>query len=84
MAKLHGGILDDVGEHLIPTCVQSRLKDISRWGFDNIGWPLVPGPNDPNGEGCLPSVQPEMPMMQFQVMASNAGEGWTSEEFLKG
>ncbi len=50
MAKLGGGILIDVGEHLIPTCVQSRLEDISRWGFDNIGWHFVPGPNDPNGE----------------------------------
>ncbi len=84
MAKLGGGILNNVGEHLIPTCVQSRLEDISRWRFDNIGRHLVPGPNDPNGEGDLPSVQPETHMMQFQVMSSKAGTGWPSEEFLKG
>ncbi len=51
---------------------------------DNIGWHLVPGPNDPNGAGGFPSVQPETPMMQFQVMSSKAGTGWPSEEFLKG
>ncbi len=84
MAKLFGGILSDVGEHLMPTCVQSRLEDISRWGIDNIGWHLVPGPNDPNGEGGFPSVQPKTPMMQFQVKSSKAGTVWPSEEFLKG
>ncbi len=81
--KCGGGILNDVGEHLIPTCVQSRLEDINRWRFDNIGWHLAPGPNDPNGEGGFPSVQPETPMMQFQVMSSKAGTGWPSEVFLK-
>ncbi len=84
MAKLGGGVLNDAGEHLIPTCVQFRLKDISRWRFDNIGWHYVPGPNDPNGEGSLPSVLAEAPMMQFQVMSSKAGTEWSSEEFLKG
>ncbi len=84
MAKLGGRILNDVGEHLISTCVQSRLEDISRWRFDNKGWHLVPGPNDPNGEGGLPSVQLETPMMQFQVMTSKAATGWPSEEFLQG
>ncbi len=84
MANLGGGILNDVGEHLIRTCVQSRLEDISRWRCDNIGWHLVSGPNDPNGEGGLPSVQPETPTIQFQVMSSKAGTGWPSEEFLKG
>ncbi len=84
MAKLVGGILKNVGEHLIPTCVQSRLEDISRWQFDKMGWHLVPGPYDPNGEGDLPSVQPETPLMQFQVMSSQAGTGWPNEEFLKG
>ncbi len=83
MAKLLGGILSDVREDSIP-CVQSRLQDISRWGIDNIGWHLVPGPNDPNGEGGLPSVQPDTPMMQFQVVSSKARKGWPSEEFLKG
>ncbi len=53
VANLVGGILSDVGEHLIPTCVQSRLEDISRWRFDNIGWHFVPGPKDPNGEDGL-------------------------------
>ncbi len=84
MAKLGGGVLNNVGEHLIPTCVQSRLKDISRWRFDDKGWHLVPGPNDANGGGGVPSVQSEKPMMQFQVMSSKAGTGWPSEEFLKG
>ncbi len=72
VAKLLVGIQNDVGEHLIQTCVQSRLEDISRWGCDNIGWHLVPGPDDPNGEGRLPSVQPETPMMQFQMMSTKA------------
>ncbi len=67
VAKLGGGILNDVGEHLIPTCVQSRLEDISRLRFDNIGWHLVPGPNDPNGEGRLFSVQ------LFVVMINDDG-----------
>ncbi len=84
MAKLRSGILNDYGEHLIPTCVQPRLEDISRWRFDNIGWHLGPGPNDPNGEGGLPTVQPETPLMSFQVMSSKAGTGSPSEEFLKG
>ncbi len=84
MEKLGGGILNDVREHLIPTYVQSRLEEISRWRFDNIGWHLVPGPKDPNGEGGLLSVQPETPMMQFQVIYSKAGTGWPNEEFLKG
>ncbi len=84
MAKLVGGILNDVGEHLISTCVQSRLEDISRWRFDNIGWHLVLGHNDPNKEVGHPSVQPETPMKQFQVMSSKAGTGWPSKEFLKG
>ncbi len=84
MAKRGGGILNDVGEHLIPTCVRSRFEDISRWQFDNVGWHLVPGPNGPTGEGGLPSVQSETPMMQFQVMPWKAGTGWPSEEFLKG
>ncbi len=83
MAKLLGGILNDVGEHLIPTCIQSRLEKVSKWRFDNIGWHLVPGPDDPNGEGSLPSVQPETPMMQFQVVSTKAGTGWLSEEFLQ-
>ncbi len=83
MVKLGVGILNDAGEHLIPTCVQSRLEDISIWRSDNIGRHLVPGPNDPNREGGLPPVRPETPMMQFQVMSSNAGTGWPSEEFLK-
>ncbi len=60
------------------------FKDISRWGIDTVGWHLVPGPNDLNGEGGLPSVQPETTMMQFQVMPSKAGAGCPSEEFLKG
>ncbi len=81
--KLGGGILDNVGEHLILTCIQSRLEDISRWRSDNIAWHLVPGPNDPNREGGLPSDQPEPPIMQFQVMSSKAGTRWPSEEFLK-
>ncbi len=84
MAKLLGGILNDVGEHLIPTSVQSRLEDNSRWVIDNVGWHLVPEPDDPNGEGSLPSVQPETPMMQFQLTSSKAGTGWPSEEFLQG
>ncbi len=84
MAKLGGGILNNGGEHLISTCVQSRLEDIGRWRFDNIGWHLVPGPNDPNGEGGLPAVQPETPMMQFQVISAEAGTGWPSGEFLEG
>ncbi len=84
MGKFGGGLLTDVKEHLIPTCVQYRLEDISRWRLDNIGWHLVPGPNDPNGEGGLPSVQPEPPLLQFLVMSSKAGTGWPSEEFLKG
>ncbi len=84
MANLLGGILNDVGEYLIPACVQVRLEDISRWGIDNIGGHLVPGPNDSNGEGSLPSVQPETPVMPFQVMSSKAGTEWPSEEFLKG
>ncbi len=84
MANLVGEILNDVGEHLIPTCVQPRLEDISRWGFNSIGWHLVPGPDDPNREGALPLVQLETPMMQFQVVSSKAGTGWPSEEFLKG
>ncbi len=84
MAKPGGGILNDVGEQLIPACVQSRFEDIGRWRFDNIGWYLVPGPNDPNGEGGLPLAQLETPMIQFQVMTSKAGTGWPSEEFLKG
>ncbi len=84
MATLGGGIPNNVGEHLIPRRVQSRLEDISRWGFDNIDWHLVPGPNDPNVEGGVPSVQPETPMAQFHVMSSKAGTGWPSEEFLKG
>ncbi len=84
MAQLLGGKLNDVGEHLIPTCVQSRLEDISRWGIDNIGWHLVPGPNDPNGEGSSPSDHPETPIMRFQAMSSKAKTGWPSEEFLKG
>ncbi len=84
MAKLLGGIINDVEEHLIPTCVQSRLEDIRKWGIVNIDWHLVPGPYDPNGEDSLPSVQPETPMMQFQVMSSKAGTEWPSEEYLKG
>ncbi len=84
MVKLGGGILKNVGEHLIPKCVQSRLEEISRWRFDNIGWHLVPGPNDPNGEGGLPSVQPETPVAQFHVMSSKAGTGWPNEEYLEG
>ncbi len=84
MVKLGGGILHNVGEHLIPTCVQSRLEDINRLRFDNIGWHLVPGPNDPSEEGGLPLDQPETPMMQFQEMSSEAGTVWPSEEFLKG
>ncbi len=44
----------------------------------------VLGPHDPNGEGDLPSVKPETPLVQFQVMSSKAGIGWPSEEFLKG
>ncbi len=82
--KRVGGILTDVAEHSLPTGVQSRLRGIRRWGFDNIGWYLVPGPNDTNGEGGLPSVQPATPMMQFQVMSSKAGTRWPNEEFLKG
>ncbi len=84
MAELAGGMPNNVGEHLIPTGLQYRLDDISRWRFDNISWHLAPGPNDPNGEGGLPSVQPETPMMQFQVMSSKAGTGWLSEKFLRG
>ncbi len=82
--KLGGGIINDNGEHLIPTCVQSRLENISKWRVDNIGWHLVSGPNDPNGEGGLASVQPETPMMQFKVMFSKAGTRRPSEKFLKG
>ncbi len=63
VAKLLGGILNDVREHLIPTCVQSRFEDISRCGIGNIGWYLVPGPNNLNGEVGLSSVKPEKPMM---------------------
>ncbi len=53
LPKLGGEILNNVGEHLIQTFVQSRLEGINRWRFDNIG------PNDPNGEGGLPAVQPD-------------------------
>ncbi len=69
MAKLGGGILNDVGEHPIPTCVQSRLVDISRWRYDNIGWHLVPGPNDPNGEG-------ESTGTTYDAISINVLEGW--------
>ncbi len=84
MANLEGGILNYVGEHIIPTCVQSRLEDINRSRFDDKGWRLVPGPNDLNGEGSHSLVQPETPMMQFQVMSSKAETGLPSEEFFKG
>ncbi len=52
--------------------------------IDNIGWHLVPRPDDPNGEGSLPSVQPETFMVQLQVMSSKAETGRPSEEFVKG
>ncbi len=49
--------------------------DISRWRFDKKDWHLVPGINDPSKEGGLPTVQPERPLMKFQVMNSKAGKG---------
>ncbi len=66
VAKLLCGILNDVGEHLIPTCVQSRLEDISRWGIDNIGCHLVPGPDDPNGSAGN----------AYDAISSDVLEGW--------
>ncbi len=72
MAKLGGVIQNNVGGHLIPTCVQSRLEDISRWRFDNIGWHLVPGPNDPNRE----DVSFGSTGNAYDAISSYVLEGW--------
>ncbi len=81
--KLSVWILNNVEEHVSPTCVQSRLENVSRWRFDNEGWHPVPRPNDPDGEGGLSSAQTGTLMVQFRVMSSKVETGWSSDEFLE-
>ncbi len=80
----NGRIPNNAGEHVSVTCILSRLVEISRWSFDNECQQPGPQPNKSNGEGGLPSVQLETPMVQSQEVSSKAGTGWSSEEFLEG
>ncbi len=63
--ELGGRILNNTGVHVGSIWVQSRFEDVSRWSFDSKDRLPVPGSNNLNGEGDLPTVQLETSVVQF-------------------